>query len=105
MVATGKNKRVIVCIRGMLVEILVKIAPDIYKDYVTVNKKGEKQLLVECLNALYGTMVASLLYYEQFTTSLDKTGFEMNPYDPCLWNRQIRGKQCTICFHVDDCKI
>ncbi len=71
-----------------------------------MNKKGEKQLLVECLKALNGTMVASLLYYYQkFTTSLDKAGFRMNPYDPCVWNRQIHGKQCTICFHVDDCKI
>ena len=49
---TDKNRRVIVCIRRMLVDILMKIAPDVYKDYVTVNKKGEKQILVECLNAL-----------------------------------------------------
>jgi hypothetical protein len=35
MVVTDKNKRVIVCICGMLVDILVKIAPDVYKDYVT----------------------------------------------------------------------
>ncbi len=63
-VVMDKNKRVIVCIHGMLVDILVKIAPDVYKDYITMNKKGEKQLLIECLNMLYGTMVASLLYYE-----------------------------------------
>lgn len=29
----------------------------------------------------------------------------MNPYNLCLWNEMIDGKQCTICFHVDDCKI
>ena len=29
----------------------------------------------------------------------------MNSYDPCVWNRGIKGKQMTICFHVDDCKI
>jgi len=29
----------------------------------------------------------------------------MNPYDPCVWNKIINGKQCTILFHVDDCKI
>ena len=59
----------------MLVDILVKIAPDVYKDYVKVNNKGEKQILVECLNALYGTMMASLLYYQKFTARLEKAGF------------------------------
>jgi hypothetical protein len=51
----------IIKICGVLVDILVKIAPDIYKSYVTTDKKGTKQLLVQCQNALYGTMVASLL--------------------------------------------
>jgi hypothetical protein len=52
-------------IRGDLVDILVEIAPDVYGPYVTVDKKGAKQLLVQCQNALYGTMVASLLYYRK----------------------------------------
>jgi hypothetical protein len=43
-------------IRGVLVDILV----DVYKSYVSKDKKGVKQLLVQCQNALYGTMVASL---------------------------------------------
>jgi len=104
-VVEDKSKRVIIRIRGMLVDMLVKIAPEVYKDYVTIDKKGNKQLLVECLNALYGTMVASLLYYQKFTASLTSYGFKPNPYDPCVWNKVIKGKQCTICFHVDDCKI
>ena len=29
----------------------------------------------------------------------------MNPYDACVWNKSIKGKQLTICFHVDDCKV
>ena len=104
-VVEDKNKRVIIRITGMLVDFLCEIAPDVYKDYVTIGKNGVEQLLVECLNALYGTMVASLLYYKKFTKSLASEGFKMNPYDPCVWNKLIDGKQCTICFHVDDCKI
>ena len=100
-----KSKHVIIRIRGLLAEMLVKIAPDVYGPFITIDKKGNKVLLVECLNALYGTMVASLLYYEKFTNSLKSNGFKMNPYDPCVWNKDIKGKQCTICFHVDDCKI
>jgi hypothetical protein len=49
-------------IRGILVDILVEIAPDVYKSYVSKYKKGMKQLLVKFQNALYGTMVPRLLY-------------------------------------------
>ena len=102
---TDKSKQVVACIWGMLVDILVKIAPEVYSDYVTTDRKCNKQILVECLNALYGTMVAALLFYEKFTTTLSEDGFIMNPYDPCVWNKNINSKQCTICFHVDDYKI
>ena len=77
-VVEDKKQRVISRIRGMLVDILVKIAPQVYEAYVTTDTKGNKQILVECLNALYGTMVASLLYYEKFTKSLEANGYEMN---------------------------
>jgi hypothetical protein len=96
---------VIIKIRGVLVDILVQIAPDVYKSYVTTDKKGMKQLLVQCQNALYGTMVASLLYYRKFTKSLTSVGFEINPYDPCVANKIVNGMQMTICFHMDDCKL
>ncbi len=84
---------------------LVKVAPKVYALYVATNSKGVNSLLVECYNTIYGTMVAALLYYRKFSSSLKKRGFTMNPYDPCVWNRNIVGKQMTICFHVNDCKI
>lgn len=43
--------------------------------------------------------------YEKFTNSLKLNGFIMNPYYPCVWKKKIEGKQCTMCFHVDNCKI
>jgi hypothetical protein len=95
----------IIKIRGVLVDILVQIAPDVYKSYVTTDKKGTKQLLVQCQNVLYGTMVASLLYYRKFTKSLTGVGFEINPYDPCVANKIVDATQMIICFHVDDCKL
>jgi hypothetical protein len=97
--------RVIVCIRGPLVDILVSIAPDVYGPYVSTNKSGWKILIVECLNAVYGMMVAALLYYKKFVQSLTKKGLKLNPYDRCVANTTVNGKQITICFHVDDCKI
>jgi hypothetical protein len=87
------------------VDILVEISPDVYKSYVSKDKKGSTQLLVQCQNALYGTMVESLLYYRKFFKSLMDIDFVINPYDPCVANKMIEGEQMTICFHVDDCKL
>jgi len=102
---TEKDYRVIVRLRGKLVKLLVDIALVVYGLYVHKNKKGEKVLLVQCMNALYGTMVASLLFYKNFVTSLKKQGFEMNQYDACVANKAVDGKVLTVCFHVDDNKI
>ena len=32
-------------------------------------------------------------------------GFKLNPYELCMTNSIINGKQYTICWHVDDSKI
>jgi hypothetical protein len=64
-----------------------------------------KQLLLQCQKSMYGTMIASLLYYRKFVKSLTDIEFIINPYDPCVANTIIEGKQMTICFHVDDCKL
>ncbi len=73
------DHHVIARIRGPLVDILVSIAPDVYGPYVSMNKSGQKVLIVECLNAIYRTMVAALLYYKKFVKSLTKQGFKLNP--------------------------
>jgi hypothetical protein len=48
-----EEHRVVIRIKGPLVDILVSIAPDVYGPYVSTNKAGQKVLLVQCLNALY----------------------------------------------------
>lgn len=50
-------------------------------------------------------MVASLLYYRKFTSSLKNQGYSINSYDHCVGNKIVEKKQITICFHVDDCKV
>jgi hypothetical protein len=83
-------------IRGILVDIRVEVSPDLYKSYVSKDKKGSKQLLVQCQKALYGTMVASLQYYRKFVKSLTEIEFVINPCDPCVANKMIEGDQMTI---------
>ena len=50
------------------------MALDVYGHYVSVTKTGQKILIVECLNAVYGTMVVALLYYKKFAKSLKNHG-------------------------------
>jgi hypothetical protein len=96
---------VVVCIRGQLVDILVSKAPDDYGPYVSTNKTGQKVLLVQCLNAVYETMVAVLLYYKKFVKSLMKQGYKINPYDGYVANKVVKEQQVMICFHINNCKI
>ena len=46
-----KKDIVIVRLRGKLAKLMVATAPEIYKKYVSVNRKGELVLYVEALNA------------------------------------------------------
>ena len=96
---------IIVRLQDTVVDILCEIEPEAYLEYVTTNKKGKKRLLVQCMNALYGSMIASVLFYKKLVTSLNGNRFELNLYDPCVANKMVEDKILTICFHVDNCKI
>ena len=83
-------------------ELLLKIDLEFYGPFVTSYKKGDKVRIVKFLNAIYGTMVASLLYYKKFVKILNKNGLQLNLYNPCAANRIVNGKKQTICFQADD---
>jgi hypothetical protein len=53
------------------------------------------------LKALYGMLIASLLYYKKFVADIKSIGFVPNPYDPCVANQIVNGKQHTLTWHVD----
>ena len=50
-------------------------------------------------------MQSALLWYNTFKNALVKMGFTLNPYNPCIANQVIHGRQCTICWYVDDMKV
>jgi hypothetical protein len=50
-------------------------------------------------------MVSAMLFYKKFKKDLIEQGFELNPYDPCVANKNINGNQITVCWHVDDLKV
>ena len=97
------GERIIMKIRGALVDMLVEMDPTTYQNHV-IERNGEKVLYVRMLKALYGMLTASLLYYKKFKKDIEEIGFQLNPYEPCVANRTIGNKQHTITWHVDDIK-
>ena len=49
-------------------------------------------------------IIASILYYKKFRKFFESIGIEVNPYDACVVNRMINGKQHTVAWNVDDLK-
>ena len=95
------KEMVLMKFEGNLVDFIVASNPKRYAPYVTY-KTGRKVLYIQLLKAIYGCMKNALLWYQMFTECLQDIGFCLNPYDLCVVNKNIRGKQCTIAFYVDD---
>ena len=97
------EERVIMKISGVLADLLIEIDPAKYGPFL-VFEKGVKIVYVQVLKALYGMLIAALLWYKQFKTDLEQAGFKFNSYDPCVANRRVNGTMQTVKFHVDDLK-
>jgi len=91
-------------LEGQMAELLVKLDPKLYRKYVQT-ERGKSVLYVELKKALYGTLQAAFLFWKLLSGWLQNWGFEINPYDWCVANKNIDGLQCTILWHVDDLKI
>jgi len=81
-------------------DILCKVDPK-YKKF----QCEDGSIVVILKKALYGCIESARLFYENVSKTLLDFGFVKNDYDPCVFNRTVYGKQCTIVIHVDDLKI
>ena len=78
------------------VDILLEIIPETYWEYVVYEEKI-KVLCVRMEKTLYGMMILSILYYKNFWSDIESIGYKVNPYDPCVAN-----KQHNITWHADE---
>ena len=70
--------RVIMKVTGVLVDILVEVAPDVYSGFV-VYEKGKKVLYLQVLQALYGMLISAMLWYMKFRADLESIGLFSTP--------------------------
>jgi len=85
--------------------MIARVEPKLYRQYITTNSKGKPVLYVKMYKALYGLLRSALLFYKKLVVDLEAYGFEINPYDPCVANKTVNGKQMTVVWHVDDLKV
>ena len=88
---------------GEVVDIMCNLDSS-YREFVVI-ENGRKTLYVRLVKALYGCIQSALRWYELFSSTLVKQGFELNPYDMCVANKIVDGKQLTVAWYVDDLKI
>jgi hypothetical protein len=86
------------------VEILPEIDHGMFSPCVT-HERGEMALYVELLKALYVTLRAARLFWEKLSNELKEWGLTANPYDPCVMNKMVCGKQMPVAWHLNNLKI
>eukprot|EP00957_Ditylum_brightwellii_P108722 8293936-Ditylum_brightwellii.AAC.2 len=76
-------------IEGTMEELLTKLDPKLYRQYIR-SKNGRSVLYIQLKKAIYGTLKAALLFWKNLSSCLQEWGFEINPYDWCVVNTQIK---------------
>lgn len=90
--------------RGTMAELLAKLNPGLYRKFISM-ENGKVVLYAELRKALYGTLRAAMLFWEDLTAKLTAWGLTPNRYDRCVMNKIVNDKQLTVLWHVDDLKI
>jgi len=80
--------------------LLIQIDPS-YEKYL--DDKGE--MTVKLKKALYGCLQSARLWHNLLISELRGCGYTQNVFEPCVLNKTVDGKQCTLLVHVDDIKV
>ena len=72
------NKDITMVLKGRLTELIVQVATNLYRNYITVDRKGTAILYVKMQKALYGLLRSALLFYKKLVADLESNRFMMN---------------------------
>jgi hypothetical protein len=92
-------------LKGRLAELMVQVTPNLYRKYISVDRKGMAILRVKMQKTTFGILRCALFFYKKLVADLESIGFKLNPYDPCVANKEVNGTQMMVCWHVDDLKV
>ena len=86
---TPKGKLVLMKLRGKFVDIMCSLNPE-YLPHIRYEGKC-KVLYLQVLHTIYGCLESALLWYNLYSSTLEKMGFTLNPYDLFVANKIING--------------
>ena len=88
--------------------VYMKIGPLVTAILAQLDAEFEKYLdsegavIVKLDKAVYGCVESAVLWYKNLRSTLEADGYEVNPYDLCVFNKIYKGNLITVIFHVDD---
>ena len=91
-------------VTGGSVDALLKVNRKKYEPYL-IDENKKKVFYLSLRKAMCGCLKAALLWYQLFSDTLRKESFKLNPYEPCIANKMVNGKQLTVVWYVDDLKV
>jgi hypothetical protein len=87
--------KIIMKIRGQLVDVLLEICPGACDRHVIVEGK-QKIVHARMLKALCGMLVSSVLCHKKFRKDIEEIGFKVDPHDMCVASQMKDGEQQTV---------
>jgi hypothetical protein len=90
------------------VEVLMRLPQEVAAQMVAVEPEHQSKLntngclVVQLEKALYGTVIASQLWYKKLSDGLLSFGLKQSIIDRCVFFGELKGHPVYICIHVDD---
>ena len=88
---TNMDEEVHVILEEKLAEMMVLIAPEVYRTYIITSKNGKPTLYIKLKKALYRYLRSALLFWKKLSGGIVEDRFVLNPYDACVANKEING--------------
>ena len=95
--AEMKGPRVEMLLTADIVDVLC-LMDSSYIQY----KRYNGTMMVVLRKALYGCVQSAMLWYREIRSTLEAIGYSVNPYDICVFNKNVKDVRGTILLYVDD---
>lgn len=95
------GEHIMIKFEGRMAELMAMVDPSLYRPHIMI-EHGKPVLYAVLKKVLYGMLQAALKFWRQITADLISLDYTVNPYDWCVANKIVNGKQHTVGWHVDD---